>query len=35
MTLPLLVTVTDSGEPPLTRYGRVLVEVAVPGETPP
>jgi hypothetical protein len=28
MTLPFLVTVTDAGDPPLTRYGRVLVEVA-------
>lgn len=34
-TLPFLVTVTDSGTPPLTRYGRVIVEVSpVVEETP-
>ena len=26
-TIPVLLTVTDSGRPPLCRYGRVLIEV--------
>ena len=26
-TIPILLTVTDRGEPKLTRYGRVLIKV--------
>lgn len=33
-TIPLLLTVTDSGRPALSRYGRVIVRVAALGEKP-